>query len=169
MLNERKTKPSIPITNRGLAIPGDLTTLLATNFKDFLQQWSSNGAVRGFEFNHGLFPFSTETEYAEALPSLTTKGGIHLAVAGGLDPVLGQIGQTQPDITVLCEVNTLAEHFTHRRLAMLDRVEEGRHYWQLIGKEFDKDREVFRFGLPIPIDRDYRNGGWFFPHYFPII
>ena len=36
-------------------------------------------------------------------------------------------------------------------------------------KEFDKDREVFRFGLPIPIDRDYRNGGWSSPEYYPIV
>lgn len=146
-----------------------LDSLLATPFHTFFQKHSLGAEIEGFEGFGGLFSFSTETEYVEALARLTTKGGIQIAVAGGLDPVLGQIGQACPDLTLLCDVNVFATSFIHRRLAMLERAGDGQQYWQLTAQEFNNDRQYLGIGLPVPIDRDYQAGGWSAPKHYQAV
>lgn len=77
-----------------------------------------------------VYASTTEVAYADSLPALTVRGGIHLAVAGGLDPALGQIAVVNPDISILCDVNPFVSDMVAERLKILDVVENGKNYWK---------------------------------------
>jgi hypothetical protein len=48
---------------------------------------------------------TNEHDYVESMKKIHVRRGIHLAVMGGVDPVLGQLAVACPDLTVMMDIN----------------------------------------------------------------
>ena len=146
-----------------------LERLKGLSFADFLGRYSSKAYTSPILGFGSVFTVTTEPTYPEKLNEITVRGGIHVAVAGGLDPALAQIGHAVPDFTILCDVNMHAIHLLNQRLILLDQAESGREYWSLLSRLIKNDPRL-SFNLPTVVsDRDYKVGGWSSEQYFDIV
>lgn len=146
-----------------------LERLRGMSFPGFLGQYSTKDSISPLFGFGSVYTVTTEPTYPTKLTELTVRGGIHVAVAGGLDPALAQVGRTVPDLTLLCDVNLHAIHLIHQRLMLLDEAKNGIEYWKLLSKLIEEDPRLSS-NLPTVVnDRDYKVGGWSSEQYFDVV
>lgn len=105
---------------------------------------------------------TNEYDYPKSLPEIKVRGGIHLAVMGGVDPVLGQIAVANPDLTVMTDINSgSVKTTTEGRLTPISESNNGAEYWERVKNYF---KDVIRKADPkrwdFPSDQDVLLGGW---------
>ena len=116
-----------------------LDHLRSLSLTEFRRRYSSDKVdLDGFEPKN-VFATSNEFRYPEMIEEITVRGGIHLAVAGGLDPALGQVAKANPDLTILCDINPFAVPMIDTRLRLLEQAENGREYWEMFKELLDTD------------------------------
>lgn len=153
----------------GTPIPRDIGTLQNLSLRDFRQQFSTPTNPADYFSGLSQAHFTTnEYDYPEELSKLRTRGGLHLAVMGGLDPVLGQLAVTNPELSIITDINDSAIDWTvDGRLNPLSNSLNAQEYWQKVRKFH---RDVIRKALPnrfdIPTDQDASLGGWSSEKYF---
>jgi len=146
-----------------------LEQLKGLRFSEFLGRYSSQG-LSPDQILGVVYHVTTEPTYVGNLHELSVKGGIHLAVAGGLDPALAQIARTEPDLTVLCDINLLATHVVHQRLRLLESAETGKEYWEMFASLLQEDPRIKFNSLDLPVTGgDVQLGGWSSDQYYPAV
>ncbi len=155
----------------GLPI-GNLSVLQKMSLGAFRQRFSLNVTppkhFSGYEHTHFV---TNEYDYPTKLNEITTKGGLHLAVMGGLDPVFGQVAVAKPDLTLAMDVNDQAIDWTiDGRVLPLDSTTDGNNYWDKVN---DFHRDVIIKTVPnrydFPSNQDMRLGGWSSDQYFNVV
>lgn len=114
------------------ATPG-IEAYTGLSIEEFRQRFSRNVPVSGF-FSDPVGYFTTnEPDYPQSMEKIKARGGLHLAVMGGIDPVLGQIAVARPELTVMVDVNTRAvDEVLEGRLKPLEDSESGDDYWDTV-------------------------------------
>lgn len=107
-----------------------------TSLEDFRKKFSSQ-TIAPEHFNSPIGFFTTnECDYPLSLNEIKVRGGLHLAVMGGLDPVLGQIATADPDLAIIMDINNRAIDTTiEGRISTLETSESGEEYWNKV-KEY---------------------------------
>ncbi len=121
------------------------------------------------DFSDEVGHFTTnEYDYPDSLKEIRARGGIHLAVMGGIDPVLGQIAVTNPDLTIMMDINRKSINTSiEGRINPILEAENGNDYWQKVGDYFVKViRKIDRTRWDFPVGQDASRGGWSSPEYF---
>lgn len=111
---------------------------------------------------------TNEYDYPNSLENITVRGGIHLAVMGGVDPVLGQIAVVNPELTIMCDINTDSLiTTTDGRIAPIVKSKDGIDYWNKV-KDFFRDvvKKIDPKRQDFPSDSDVSNHGWSSPENF---
>lgn len=153
----------------GPPIPRNISALQSLSLRDFRHNFSTPTNPSDHFSGKSQAHFTTnEYDYPEGLSKLRTRGGLHLAVMGGLDPVLGQLAVTNPELSIVTDINDSAIDWTiDGRLDPLLNSSNAQEYWQKV-REFHRD--VIRKALPnrfdIPTDQDASSGGWSSEKYF---
>lgn len=144
-----------------------IDAVLQTPYREFFSRYSDL-EVDGFP------TFSTPSDvmfgtneigYPSSLPHIGVSGGIHLAVAGGLDPAFGQIGVAHPELTIMCDVNPFMVKVMDIKLALLGEASSGAEYWDLLPKRLGDSgfpiTSNLRYGIFEPRIKD----GWSTKYY----
>lgn len=136
--------------------------------EDFASKYSSKTPLpRDFSDEIGHFT-TNEYDYPNLLKEIRVRGGIHLAVIGGVDPVLGQLAISNPDLTIMMDINRNAmTTFINGRIKPILETANGDDYWLMVSDYFMK---VIRRKDPtnwaLPTGQDVKMGGWSSPEYF---
>lgn len=114
---------------------------------------------------------TNEYDYPNSLKNIKVRGGIHLAIMGGVDPVLGQIAVAHPDLTVIMDINPSSlEHTTQGRISPIKESDDANQYWGKVGNYFNSTvRKIDPRRCDFPIDQDSMNGGWSSSEHFPAV
>ncbi len=112
---------------------------------------------------------TNENDYPWSLKDIKVRGGIHLAVMGGVDPVLGQIAAASPDLTIMIDINQSSlQVTTEGRIKPIAESQNSTEYWRKVGDYFNNTvKKINPNRWDFPIDQDSMNGGWSSPEHFP--
>jgi hypothetical protein len=136
--------------------------------EDFVKNFSSKTPLPK-DFSDKVGHFTTnEYDYPDSLEEIKVRGGIHLAVMGGLDPVLGQVAVTNPDLTIIMDINRHSmESSIEGRIKPILETDNGTDYWNKVGDYFVKVvRKIDPTRWDFPVGQDATRGGWSSPEYF---
>lgn len=142
---------------------GNVSLLQNMSLGDFRQRFSTAVQVPEHFSGYKMTHFTTnEYDYSSKLNEITTRGGLHLAVMGGLDPVLGQVAIARPDLSIVMDINDQAINWiTDGRLLPLNTSSEGNQYWdQVANFHSTVIAEMFPDRYDFPTTQDMRLGGW---------
>lgn len=114
---------------------------------------------------------TNEYDYPQSLKEIKVRGGMHLAIMGGVDPVLGQVAVASPDLTIMTDINSGSlQTTTEGRVTPIMEAQNAQEYWSKVGDFF---RGTVRMIDPkrwdFPTDQDSGNGGWSSPEHFPAV
>lgn len=136
--------------------------------ENFLKRYSSRGHIpRHFSDKVGFFT-TNEYDYPESLNKIRVRGGLHLAVMGGIDPVLGQIAVAKPDLTIMTDINGESlKNTTKGRVDSILESSNGAEYWEHVRHYFNSViRNLDPRRWDFPIDQDSTRHGWSSPEHF---
>ena len=126
------------------------------SLRDFRSRFSSP-TTPPHHFADSIGYFTTnEIDYPNSLDEIKARGGLHLAIMGGLDPVFGQIAVAHPDLTIITDINDAAiDTAIDGRVLPLENSQIGEEYW---GKVKDYFRNVIRKKDPKRSSQDNTKG-----------
>ncbi len=136
--------------------------------QDFMAKYSSSTPTPKAFFDEVGHFTTNEYDYPDLLKEIKVRRGIHLAVMGGLDPVLGQVAVANPDLTIITDVNKKAMNISvDGRIKPILESEDGNDYWRRVGDYFVKViRKIDKTRWDFPVGQDASMGGWSNPEYF---
>lgn len=145
-----------------------LDSLRNIPFQDFFRLYSDLDAqLQGFNDPNRAFMRSTETNTTDFIKGLRVQGGIHLAVAGGLDQALLQNALAKPDLSILCDVNVFALPIVYERLALLEKADGALDYYQKLNDRL-KDNPSLDYGVgSVPYVTD--NSFWSYGEHYKAV
>ena len=125
---------------------------------------------RHFSDKVGYF-ITNEYDYPDSLKNVKVRGGIHLAIMGGVDPVLGQVAIANPDLTVMMDINPSSLDLTTQgRISPIRESTNAFQYWRKVSDCFRRVvRKIDPKRCDFPIDQDSMRGGWSSPEHFPVV
>ncbi len=150
--------------------PSPISEYQTITIQDFRNRFSRPSPSVHFSNPVGFFT-TNELDYPSSLDEISVRGGIHLAVMGGVDPVLGQIAVAKPDITIIADLNDQAVTTSiEGRILPLTTSQNFHEYWKQVMNYFEtvirrKDPKRWDF----PIDQDSMRGGWSSKDKFQIV
>lgn len=139
---------------------------------DEFQQRFSGKIIPPNHFSDRIGFFTTnEYDYPDSLPKIKVRGGIHLAVMGGVDPVLGQISVMNPDLTIMTDINQSSIDVTTKgRIWTIKDSVNASKYWERVLEFFKSTvRKIDPKRWDFPLDQDSTRHGWSSPQHFSTV
>lgn len=105
---------------------------------------------------------TNEYDYPASLNRIKVRGGLHVAIMGGIDPVLGQIAVANPDLTIMIDINPHSMQITTEgRIKPISDAQNAVEYWSRV-KDFFRNtiKKINPNRWDIPTEQDSLNGGW---------
>lgn len=142
-----------------------------TPIDDFRRRYSSKVVTPWYYLDDDIGHFTTnEYDYPTLLSDIKIRGGLHLAVMGGLDPVLGQAAISDPNLTIVMDINNRAiDTIINGRILPLNNSKSGEEYWNNVRnyhRDFIRTKDRTRWDIPTGQDMTLYGGGWSSEKYF---